>query len=286
MRYENRQPVEDLYTDDIHPLKEFAWLAIGSLTILTVGVIAIGTFAAELAARVPFSVERDYAAPIARTLEDAHPTPEAQAAQTALRELATALAADMRLPADLTLTIHYSASSQVNALATLGGHIVFYRGLLERLDSEDAVAMVLAHEMAHAHLRHPARGLGRGVAVGILLSTVSSSLSGLAGDQLNKAGMLPVLKFSRDQEADADAMAFAAIARRYGHLGGAQDLFARFSALREGHVQGPEVLQTHPLDAQRVANLKASATQQGWRLDGARRPLPPALQALQKKAAP
>ena len=76
----------------------------------------------------------------------------------------------------MAVTVHFADEKTVNAMATLGGNVVFYRGLLERLDSEDAVATVLAHEIAHAKLRHPASGLGRGVAVGVVLSVVSSGM--------------------------------------------------------------------------------------------------------------
>ena len=72
--------------------------------------------------------------------------------------------------------MHYSPDKVTNAFATLGANVVFYRGLLEKFDNEDAVAMVMAHEIAHAKLRHPAASLGRGIAVGLTLSLISVGL--------------------------------------------------------------------------------------------------------------
>lgn len=281
MRFENPQPAEDLHTDDIHPLHEFAWLVAGCLVLLIGGALLLARFAGDLAARVPYHIEREYADRLGRAMPEPATTPAARAAEQALRELAAAVARDMGQPADFAVTIHYQDSDIPNAFATLGGHVVVFRGLIARLDSEDALAAVLAHELAHVRLRHPARGLGSGIALGLVLSTVSSSLGGLAGESVNKAGMLPMLRFSREQEHDADAIAYAVLAKRYGHVGGAQDLFRLFSRLHEGQDR-LEFLQTHPLDAQREARLGVLAQQHGWRLDGSRRPLPAPLQALRR----
>lgn len=84
---------------------------------------------------------------ITRHWEEQRLTPEA-AARARLRALAAKLAAVMSLPPGMDVTVHYADEKAVNAMATLGGNVVFYRGLLERLDSEDAVATVLAHEIA------------------------------------------------------------------------------------------------------------------------------------------
>ena len=87
---------------------------------------------------------------------------------------------------------------------------------------ENALAMVIAHEMAHIKHRHPVMALGRGVVIGLFLA----SLSGFNGDRVvgrivNNTGMLTLLKFNRDQEREADRTALAAVAGNYGHVAGA-----------------------------------------------------------------
>lgn len=279
MRFENRLPVEDLYTDDIHPLKEFAWLLGGSLALILGLALVIGFLASEIAAHLPYSVERDYALGLGKHLDKGPLDSRDLAARAALRELSESLARDMNLPSDMKIDVHYNDAPIVNAFATLGGNVVVFRGLIEKLESEEALAMVLAHEMAHIRHRHPVRAMGRGLAVGLLLSTVSSSLGEMAGNPLSKTGSLSLLKYSRDQEREADEAAFKALGKRYGQLRGAQEVFTLFDALHGNKTQ-IALLQTHPLTEERRLNLVALARQTGLSLSGKTRSLPAPLATL------
>ena len=286
MRLENRLPDETVNYSIEHPLKEFAWLLAGVTAVVAAVAASVGYFAGEIAARVPFRVEKDYAAGITRHWEEQKRTSEAEEARRALRALAAKLAAAMDLPAGMDVTVHYSDEAVVNAMATLGGNVVFFRGLIARLESEDALAMVLAHEIAHAKLRHPAASLGRGVAVGVTLSLVSSSMGrGLAGDPVQVAGVLPLLKYGRDQERAADEEALRALAAVYGHVAGARELFALFAKIGRDEALQIGLLHTHPFTSERLARVDELARERGWALAGRVRELPPALARL-KRAAP
>lgn len=285
MQYENRQPDESVNYSTEHPLKEFAWLVFGLLGVVVVAVTLIGFFAGEIAARVPFPVEKDYAKRIAQYWNDKKRDDEAEQARAALRTIAAKLAPAMQLPAGMDIEVHYSPDAIPNAFATLAGNVVFYRGLLEKFDSEDAVALVMAHEIAHVKLRHPAASLGRGIAVGITLSLVSAGVAeGVAGGAIQSAGTLPLLNYSRNQESDSDAEALAALAAVYGHVGGARDAFSVMSKLGSPGAPQVTILRTHPLTAERIAAVDRIAAARGWKLDGERRPLPPALARLKKDA--
>jgi len=286
VRLENRLPDETVNYSIEHPLKEFAWLLAGVTAVVAAVAASVGYFAGEIAARVPFRVEKDYAAGITRHWEEQKRTSEAEEARRALRALAAKLAAAMDLPAGMDVTVHYSDEAVVNAMATLGGNVVFFRGLIARLESEDALAMVLAHEIAHAKLRHPAASLGRGVAVGVTLSLVSSSMGrGLAGDPVQVAGVLPLLKYGRDQERAADEEALRALAAVYGHVAGARELFALFAKIGRDEALQIGLLHTHPFTSERLARVDELARERGWALEGRVRELPPALARL-KRAAP
>jgi len=281
VRLENPRPDETVNYSTEHPLKEFAWLLAGVSAVVAAAVALAGYFAGELAARVPFRVEKEYAAGIARQWEERQLTPEAAHARAALRALAAKLAAAMALPEGMDVTVHYDDAKTVNAMATLGGNVVFYRGLLERLASEDAVATVLAHEIAHAKLRHPASALGRGVAVGVVLSVVSSGMGrSVGGDPVQLAGMLPLLKYNRDQERAADEEALAAVAAVYGHVGGAREVFTVLGKLGGDEAARVGILQTHPLGSERLARVDELARLRGWAREGPVRELPPALAQL------
>jgi beta-barrel assembly-enhancing protease len=286
MQYENRVPDETVNYSDEHPLKEFAWLVAGVLTLMTVCVALAGFFAGEIAARLPFSVEKDFSQGIANYWQDKPRDAEADEARSALRVIAARLVPHMNLPPGMDLQIHYSPDGIANAFATLGGNVVFYRGLIEKFSSEDAIAMVMAHEMAHARLRHPAAGLGRGIAVGITLSLISAGVGqSVAGNAMQTAGVLPLLKYNRDQESAADAEAMAALAAVYGHIGGARDTFNVFAKLAPRGASQVSILRTHPLTSERIASIERLAVARGWKLDGERRPLPAALARLKRAKA-
>ena len=141
----------------------------------------------------------------------------------------------------------------------------------------------MAHEIAHLQHRHASAALGRGVAIGVLLSVISSELGrSAASGVLSQAGLATTLSFNRDQEREADDSARAVVAREYGHLGGALDLFQLMATLpgADGSAPQVELLRTHPLTRNRQLSIQEWARRNGVPLDGARRPLPPAIAAL------
>ena len=283
VQFENRAPDEHVNYGTEHPLKEFAWLAGGVLGSLLLITLLIGFFAGELAARLPYRYEKALAAETASQLVDKALDPRNAAIEQELNRLSARIAAHLPLPPGMQVTVHYQDTPELNAFATLGANIVIYRGLLARMPDENTLAMVLAHEMAHAQLRHPARSLGRGVAVGIILSALHSGMGrSAAGGALSATGGITLLKFSRDQERDADAAALAAVAALYQHVGGAQDLF-RVLASAGGGSEDLRVtmLSTHPLSQERIDAIATLARTHGWPEDGTRIPLPAALRGAQ-----
>lgn len=282
MRLENRPPAEGINSSTENPLKELAWLLGGGLAVVVALAFAVSLAAQWLAPRVPYR----YEARLAQALPPIATAPDSEqgrAVQRELQALADRLAAHMELPEGMSVRVGYSDSKTVNAFATLGGQTVFFRGLLARIDSEDALAMVMAHEMAHLKHRHASAALGRGVAVGVLLSVISAELGrSAASGVLSQAGLATTLSFNRDQEREADASALAVIAREYGHLGGAMELFQLMTTLpgADGSAPQVELLRTHPLARNRHLAIQEWARRNGVPPDGPRRPLPPAIAAL------
>jgi len=140
MDFENRLPDETVNYSTEHPLKEFTWLVVGALGTVAVVTALIGFFAGEIAARLPFSTENDFASGITRHWEEETRDAQAEEARLALRAIAAKLTPVMGLPEGMQVKVHYSAGMTPNAFATLGGNVVFYRGLLVKFASEDAVA--------------------------------------------------------------------------------------------------------------------------------------------------
>jgi len=213
-----------------------------------------------LAPFVPFAWEQRLAQSVIAPWQGQE-LPEARQRRVWLQDLAARLQTAMQWPADIPVTVHWINSDMPNAFATLGGHIFIYQGLLDRVDSENAVAMVLAHEMAHIKHRDPIVSLGAGLTVQLVLQTIfgsnvvgtSGSISGEAASTLSQLG------FSRWQERAADAAALDALQAHYGHLADADAFFT--SMLCEEGRGGivPEFLHTHPDTQTRVQTIRARA---------------------------
>jgi hypothetical protein len=190
------------------PVREMAILLGGVLVISLALALVLAYFAGMLAPRLPFAVERDFMA--TRMTAD----PRFVVQEAGLQQLADRLGAALNLPAEMKLTLHYSNDMTVNAYATLGGHIVVYRGLLSRVTSENALAAVLAHEIAHVRHRHPAAAAGRGIAIGLVITLLSSALGNSVAERImGTAGMGVLLNYSREQETAADEDALRAVAQ-------------------------------------------------------------------------
>lgn len=274
---ENRLPAEGISSSLEHPLKEFAWLlAAGLVTLLFVAWL-IGWGARWLAPKLPFASE----VALAERLIDRVQAPADARQSAALQRLADRVAATMALPAGMQIVVQVDPSGAVNAFATIGGRIRVHRGLLVKLRSEDELAALLAHEVAHVKHRHIAASLGRGVGLSLLIGLVSADAgAAVAQAALNGAAELALLGYSREQEREADGEALAALVRLYGHAGG---MFALFDRLGDGlgdrpgdpETDGlPAAFSTHPLTAERRHTLRAQACRSGWPLSGTTTPLP------------
>jgi len=243
---------------------------IGSvLVFIGILVVALSVSAGWLAQFVPFKYETQVAE---RFIKD---QTESDDIQTYLQEMADRLAAQQELPEEMTITVRYSDSDTVNAFATLGGNLFFFRGLIEALPNEDALAMVMAHEIAHVKHRHPIRALGRGVTIGIALSALAGVSGSSAGERLiGDVGLLTSLSFSRSQETEADITALDALVKTYGHAAGAISLFDVFTELEAEHSSVPTMLRTHPLSDDRRQKLQDHAIENNWPLVDDSKPYP------------
>ena len=266
MEYKNPEIPEGINTSTQHPLKDFFLLSAGILGGITVCAFLLGLFAEHLALHVPFSLEQEIMTKI--EIEDGvnnHPE-----IQDYLEQLTSELLPHMDLPEEITVNVNYIDEPVENAFATLGGHISIYRGLIDLLPNENALAMVLAHEIAHVKHRDPIVALGRGVVVGLFLSAIAGiSTDNIVGNVISDTGTLTILGFNRKQEHDADVAALEALANHYGHIAGADALFKALLTLEdEFGLHTAEFFSTHPLSEDRITNIHDMAKQNNWPLTG------------------
>lgn len=281
-RLENRLPPEDLLERDDHPLRELAWLLGASLAALAVLVLVTGLSARWLAPKLPFEYEVALAErvfddePAAATSTDAVAARERRAA---LQALADRVAAVMALPPGMKVVVGDDASELVNAYATVGGRIRVFHGLLRKLDSEQSLAALLAHEIAHVKHRHVAANMGHGLAMSLVLSVVMPDAAAqTAQGLLGGAAQLALLGYSRDAERQADAEALAASLALYGHAGGMATLFTVLP--RADAATGTAWLGSHPDTSERLAAVQAAAAATGASTAGPVTPLPAVLRSL------
>lgn len=153
--------------------------------------------------------------------------------------------------------------NSANAFCMPGGKIVVYEGLLPVTQSEDALAIVLGHEIAHAVAKHSAEQLSTQVKqqagaklLGAVLGAtgVSNTTSLLTQTAFSLGSKLGSLKYSRDNESEADYMGliFAAMAGYDPSV--AISFWQRMASSSTNSRLA--FLSDHPSDAKRIANIQ------------------------------
>jgi len=146
----------------------------------------------------------------------------------------------------------------VNALAAPGGSIVVYQGLLDRAESPEMVAGILAHEIQHVVRRHVTSALVKDLPM-ILAATLVSGGDQTAGGLLAATAALGSLRYRRGDEAEADREGLGMLrAARIAPDG----MIGFFGGLAEGERGAPALalyLSTHPRSEDRMAALEELA---------------------------
>ena len=157
-------------------------------------------------------------------------------------------------------------SPVVNAFAAPGGYIYVTRGLLAATNNEAELAAVLGHEIGHVTARHSAQQYSNAMLTSIGLG-LGQSVMGEYGDMFGRAmevgaGLL-FLKFSRDDERQADALGVEYAARVGYDAARMADFFTTLqrqsAADGEGGARLPEFFSTHPSPVNREATVRTMA---------------------------
>jgi predicted Zn-dependent protease len=173
---------------------------------------------------------------------------------------------------DVPYTFQIVNQQDPNAFAVLGGHIYVSRGLLALANSEDELAGVLGHEIAHVAARHSVRTVN--VAVAMAPIRIATGIAGLAtsivAPRLGKgiagigetASEVVLAPHSRSQEREADDVG-AELAARAGYdpqaLPAILKTLEREDALRRGGPARQSFFDTHPATPERVRDTETRA---------------------------
>ena len=157
-------------------------------------------------------------------------------------------------------------SNEINAFATSGGHIFITRGLISTARSEDALAGVIAHEIAHIQLQHSIKAIRTSRITQALMVTGTSAAGAAAGYNVNEltdifnetigdiVSTLVNNGYSQTQEFEADSTALALLAGAGYNPSGLTDMLRELERTQSARPGGFN--KTHPTPARRLANAE------------------------------
>ncbi len=154
--------------------------------------------------------------------------------------------------------VNLIGSQELNAFCMPGGKIAFYWGILAKLQlDDDEVAAIMGHEISHALLEHARERMGKttatrlGIELGAALLGLGSA-GRMAGDL---GGQLLTLRFSRDDESEADRLGMIMAAKAGYDPRAGVTLWRKMMAASKG--APPQFLSTHPSSETRIHDIEA-----------------------------
>lgn len=166
--------------------------------------------------------------------------------------------------------VNLIGSSQINAFCMPGGKIAFYTGILEKLKlSDDEVAMVMGHEVAHALREHARERMGKSAVThgaaqlgGVLLSSIFGINPNLTDMAARGTANLLTLEFSREDESEADLVGMDLAARAGFDPRAGVSLWQKMGAAQGATAgqqsQVAQFFSTHPSGKNRIAEIEAN----------------------------
>jgi predicted Zn-dependent protease len=182
--------------------------------------------------------------------------------QAQLRRVGERIAAAAERP-DFKWEFNVIQGKEINAFALPGGKIAFWEGIMPIAQDDSGIAVVMAHEVAHALARHGAERMSQEVgaqAIGQILALGVGQVSpGLQEDFLKLYGLGAsvgvLLPWGRAQESEADQIGLTLMAKAGYDPATAVAFWQRMSKV--SGEKPPEFLSTHPSDETRIAQIKA-----------------------------
>jgi len=176
---------------------------------------------------------------------------------------------------DETFTFVIVRDNQINAFAAPGGLVAVNAGLITAVKTEDELAAVVAHEIAHVQQMHILRAFEdqKKMSIPIMLGMLGVMLAASGRDDDAAIAAMATgtsliqqrqIDFTRSEEAEADRVGIQTLARAGFNPAAMADTFQTMQrVMRVNGVDVPEFLRTHPLDTNRIAEAKARAHQIG-----------------------
>jgi len=156
--------------------------------------------------------------------------------------------------------VNLIGSPQLNAFCMPGGKIVFYTGIIDKLKlNDDEIAVIMGHEIAHALREHARERMAKTQLTHGIASIASELLAGTRYGSLAQLGLqggasLLTLKFSRDDESEADLVGLDLSARAGFDPRAGITLWQKMASASQG--SPPQWLSTHPAGNNRIQEIE------------------------------
>jgi predicted Zn-dependent protease len=230
---------------------------------ISVSARAIGTAAEDITPEQEYFIGRAVAANILSTYRLWNGSP---ALVAYLNHICAAITINSPLPEIFNgYRVAILDSNEINAFATPGGHIFLTRGLINAAGSEDALAGVIAHEVAHIQLMHGIRAIRNTRITQAILVTGTAAAGAATGMDVNQltdvfnesvgeiVQTMVQNGFSQAQEFEADNLAMALVASAGYNPSGLVDMLR---ALGTAQTAGSGFGRSHPTPADRITNAQ------------------------------
>lgn len=154
-------------------------------------------------------------------------------------------------------------SKEANAWCMPGGKVAIYSGILPITQNEAGLATVMGHEIAHAIAHHAAERYSQlslaqagGGILGAAVGGTSQGTQQIVGQLYGIGGQLALLKYSRNQESEADRLGIIFMAMAGYNPDNALQFWERMAAAKNSGGASPEFLSSHPSDASRISAIR------------------------------
>ncbi len=151
---------------------------------------------------------------------------------------------------------------EINAFALPGGYVFIHRGLLEAVENEAELAAVLGHEMAHVEARHATERMSKIQGFNFLINLIAMVCpipygGGLVGASIQFGELLAILKYSRDNEFEADRLGIDFMTRAGYEPKAMADFLGK---IQEIYKKKPSLIgklfMTHPVTEDRIKSVR------------------------------
>ncbi|MBE1300895.1 MAG: M48 family metalloprotease [Alteromonadaceae bacterium] len=255
MNYTPKQPDNGVNVSQVHPLKDFTTLLAG-VTVFVVFVYWVLGFTIDIVVdHLPDDFETSIELVDSRLV----------GMETQASEPLQALVNQLSKCSSITKTpqVFLAENPEANAVALPNNQIWVYQGLIDKLETENGLAFVLAHEISHFQNKDHLRAMGRG----LVLAGVSALLLGSNSDLTNiltPGSIIGEANYSQARESAADAEALSILHCHYDHVAGASEFFNAMLKEDRQDFRDVHLLSSHPNPEKRVAELEQIAEEKGF----------------------